>query len=315
MWCEHNSSIIDPELLERREFDIVFEHHYLGPLLPSDKEFIRDFTIERKESFEIAGIDFHYYRNDLYLLGDKYYNGFQLDLKEEPWNEHDPNAIAIYLLGHKLGYIRRDDTDDVWRIMNVYKRYWATLDCTCMGWERINISYLQSYHNTYTLPYQTDVILKTRYIYYGFKDIADFIKGNIGHSVTFFKSTEKNLVTIYTDMNSIMGYINDTFIANQYKKAEVAGFIDDVVIDEKACTFEIKLRFLMDKSVINKNYLNSYETLSKHLNQFSDAGTYSISLEELRKILPRKSSRSISAYDPLVKYLKDYHGITLQIER
>lgn len=313
MWREHNPNIIDPELLERREFDIVFEHHYLGPLLPSNKEFIRDFTIERKESFEISGINFHYYRDSLYLLGDKYYDGARLDLKEEPWNEYDPNAIAIYLYGSKLGYIGRDDTGDVWHIMHVYKQYWATLDCSCEGWERINISYLQSYHNTYTLPYQADVILKIRYIYYGFEDIANFIKGNIGHSVTFFKSLEKNLVTIYTDMNSIMGYIDDSFIANQYKKTEVAGFIEDVVIDEKACTIEIKLRFLMEKSNINKNYLNSYEALSKHFDHFSDAGTYRISLADLAKILPRKSSRSISAYEPLVKYLKEYHAITLQI--
>lgn len=314
MWHEHNSSIINADLLEEREINIVFEHHYLGPLLPSNKEFKRDFAIERKDSFEIAGINFHYYRNDLYLLGDKHYNGFQLDLKEEPWNEYDPNAIAIYLLGHKLGYIGRDDTGDVWRIMNVYKRYWATLDCTCMGWERINISYLQSYHNTYTLPYQTDVILKGKYLRYDFREAADFIKGNIGHSVTFYKSTENNLVAIYTDMHSVMGYIDDSFIANQYKKTEVAGFVEDVIVDEKSWTIEVKLRFLMEKSNINKNYLNSYEALSKYFDQFSDAGTYRISLADLAKLLPRKSSRSISAYEPLVKYLKDYHAIQLIIE-
>ena len=198
--------------------------------------------------------------------------------------------------------------------MHVYKQYRATLDCSCEGWERINISYLQSYHNTYTLPYQTDVILRTRYIYYGFKDIAEFIKGNIGHSVTFFKSPEKNLVTIYTDMNSVMGYIDDLFLVNQYKKTEVAGFIEDVVIDEKACTIEIKLRFLMEKSYINKNYLNSYEALSKYFDQFADVGTYHISLADLTKLLPRKSSRSISTYGPLVKYLKEYHAINLLIE-
>ena len=64
---------------------------------------------------------------------------------------------------------------------------------------------------------------------------------------------------------------------------------------------------------IYKNYLNSYQTLSKHFNQFSDAGTYHISLSDLVKVLPRKSSRSISTYAPLVKYLKEYHAITLQI--
>ena len=45
---------------------------------------------------------------------------------------------------------------------------------------------------------------------------------------------------------------------------------------------------------------------------FYDAGTYSISLADLVKVLPRKT-RSFSAYEPLVKYLKEYHAITLNI--
>ena len=314
MWYEQDSSIINARPLENRKMKIVFEHHYLGPLLPSDKEFKRDFTIERRRSFEIAGINKHSYRDNLYLLGDKYYDGAHLDLKAEPWNEYDPNAIAIYLYGRKLGYIERDNTDDVSYIMTFSNRYWATLDCSCMGWERIKISYLQNFHNTYTLPYQTDVVLKAIYLRSNFQKTADFIKGNIGHSVTFYKSFEKNLIAIYTDMHSIMGYIDDSFIANQYQKTEVAGFVEDVIADEKSWTIEVKLRFLMNKSYINKNYLNSYQTLSRHFNQFSDAGTYRISLSDLVKVLPRKSSRSISAYEPLVKYLKEYHAIQLIIE-
>ena len=312
MWYEHDSSIINAELLECRKMDIVFEHHYLSPFSPSDKEFKRDFTIERRQSFEIAGINFHSYRDDLYLLGDKYYDGKTLDLKEEPWNEYDPNAIAIYLLGRKLGYIRRVDTDDVSYILNC-RRYWATLDCSCMGWERINISYLQHFYNTYTQPYQTDVVLKARNIPYDYQGTADFIKGNIGHSVTFYKSTENNLIAIYTDMHSIMGYIDDSFIANQYKKTEITGFVEDVVCDDKSWAIEVKLRFLMDKSYIKKNYLSSYLALSKFFGQFSDAGTYHISLADLIKAVPRKS-RSKSAYEPMVKYLKEYHAINLKIE-
>lgn len=314
MWHENNSSIINADLLEERELNIVFKHHYLGPLLPSNKEFKRDFAIERKESFEIAGINFHSYKDDLYIFGAEYYNGRSLDLKEEPWNEYDPNAIAIYLYGRKLGYIRRVDTGDVSDIMTFSSRYWATFDCSCLGLERINISYLQNFHDTYTLPFQTDVILKGKYLRYDFREAADFIKNNIGHLVTFYKFTENNLVAIYTDTHSIMGYIDDSFIANQYKKTDIAGFIEDVIVDEKSWTIEVKLRFLMKKSNINKNYLNSYEALSKYFNQFSDAGTYRISLEDLVKILPRKSSRTISVYDPLVKYLKEYHAIQLIIE-
>ena len=69
----------------------------------------------------------------------------------------------------------------------------------------------------------------------------------------------------------------------------------------------------MNKSVINKNYLKSYMSLEKFFGSFYDAGTYSIPLADLIKVAPRKS-RSISAYEPLVKYLKEYHAIQLIIE-
>jgi len=313
MWYEYNPSIINAKPLEDRKINIVFEHHYLSPLLPSDKVFKRDFTIERMASFLIAGIDFHSYKyNDLYLLGDKYYDGQWLDLKEEPWNEYDPNAIAIYLLGSKLGYVRRVDTDEVSYIMTACKRYQATLDCSFKGFEKFNLFSLHEFHDTYTLPYQTDIILRTRYSQHDYGEIVDFIKGHIGHSVTFWKSYENNLIAIYTDFHSIMGYIDDKFIANQYPKTKLAGFIEDVDYDDSSRLIEVKIRFLMDKSYINKNYLNSYQALSNYFDQFSDAGTYHISLKGLIKAVPRKS-RSLSAYEPLVKYLKEYHAITLNI--
>lgn len=114
-------------------------------------------------------------------------------------------------------------------------------------------------------------------------------------------------------MNSVIGYIDDAFIANQYWKIPIAGFIEDVASDEQSMKLEIKLRLLMEKSVINKNYLKSINALKKFFGSFYDAGTYSVSLADLIKVVPRKS-RSLSAYEPLVKYLKEYHAITLHID-
>lgn len=316
MWYEKDPSIINAKAIEGIETDIVFTHKYLQPITLSKRKFKRDFVVERKDSFDIAGIDFHYYRNDLYLLGDKYYNGQVLDLEYEPWNEYDPNAIVIRMLGRKLGYIRRYDTETVSWIMTCSKHYWATLDCSCMGFERVNISYLQEFHNTYTLPYQTDLILSTICSNEQYKRNSDFIKRNIGHTVTFDTFGvlyKKNQVAIRTDMNSVIGYIDDAFIANQYWRIPIAGFIEDVASDDQSMKLEIKLRLLMEKSVINKNYLKSIKALKKFFGSFYDAGTYSMSLVDLIKVVPRKS-RSLSAYEPLVKYLKEYHAITLHID-
>lgn len=314
MWYEKDPSIINANSIEGIETDIIFSHKYLQPITPSKRKFKRDFVVEREDSFDIAGISFHYYRNDLYLLGDKYYNGQTLDLEYEPWNEYDPNAIVIRMLGCKLGYIRRYDTEDVSWIMNRSKCYWATLDCSCMGFERVNISYLQEFHDTYTLPYQTDIILTVPHSVLTYGRYADFLMGNKGHAITFEESYENGLIALRTDMRSIIGYIDDTYILKLFRKGHhVAGFIEDVSCDGNTKTIEMKLRLLMEKSVVNNNYLKSYQALVKFFGSFYDAGTYRISLADLIKAVPRKS-HSISAYDPLVKYLRDYHAINLKIE-
>lgn len=310
MWFEKDPSIIRASTLENKHFHTVLDFRYLDVIKPSKRKFSRDFMIERKRSFEIVGIDYHY---DLFLdyniFGDRYYNGRILDLKFEPWNEYDPNAIAVYLNG-KLGYISRYDTEEVGNIMRYSKRYVAKFNNHgCPGDERVDIYSLQEFKDETVLSYQTDVILTAKSSSYGY---IKFIKGNVGHTVTFSFDYEEEKIAIMTDMDSVLGYFSDKFIQNQYWKTPIAGFIEEAKYNDELETIEIKMRLLMEKSVINKNYLKSYEGLEKFFGSFYDTGTYSISLADLKKAVPRKTDK-LSAYDPLVKYLKDYHAITLLI--
>ena len=290
--------------------DIFYEHKYLNPISPSKKEFKRDFVIEKKRSFDIVGIAFHSYRNSLLDI----YDGITLDLEYEPWNEYDPNAIAIRMAGSKLGYIRRYDTEEVSNIMTFSKHYWATFDYSCKFNERVNISFLQEIHDTCYLPFQTDVVLKATCSASKYEEYLELIKSNVGHSVKFCESYENNLIAILTDMQCIIGYIDDMFISKQSRKTHIAGYVEDVVSDDDSKQIEVRLRLLMEKSVINKNYLKSYQALGRFFRPFYDAGTYCISYADMLKVVPRKK-RSLSAYEPLVNYLKDYHAIQLIIEK
>lgn len=306
MWYENDPSIINAKFIENLDYGIVFKHRFLSPIMPSKRIVKRDFIIEKKRSCEIVGTEFHSYKE----VSTIQYNGKQLDLKFEPWNEYDSNAIAVKLLGRKLGYIRRCDTEYVGNIMTHSKCFFATLDRSWVGFERINISFLQEFKDKTTLPYQTDLVLTASCAPSVYKK---FIKGNVGHTVSFAYSYEKKKMAMLTDMNSTFGYIDDSFIEHQNPKTPIFGFVEDSIYDEDTRTAEVKLRLLMKKSVISKNYLKSYQALSKHFNQFSDAGTYTISLADLIKVVPRKA-RTLDAYEPLVKYLKEYHGIRLIIE-
>lgn len=55
----------------------------------------------------------------------------------------------------------------------------------------------------------------------------------------------------------------------------MVGFIKDVSIDEDNKQVEIKMRLLMEKSVVNKNYQKAYQALEKYFDSFNDAGSYS----------------------------------------
>ena len=314
MWYQEDPRIINAKVIENFDYGIIFNHRYLSPIMPSKRTVKRDFLIEKKRSFGIAGIDFHSYKDELWNSNSslKRYNGKVVCLEFEPWNEYDQDAIAVYLYGSKLGYIPRHQTEDVHDIITYSKRYIATFDRSIIGYEGVIITFLQEFKDETTLPYQTDLVLTASCAPSVYKK---FIKGNIGHTVTFAYSYEKKKMAMLTDMNSTLGYIDDSFIERQNQKTPIIGFEEDAKYDEDTRVAEVKLRLLMEKSVISKNYLKSYQALSKHFGQFYDAGVYCISLSDLVKVAPRKSSRSISAYEPLVKYLKEYHAIQLIIEQ
>jgi len=95
-------------------------------------------TSWKEETFKIAGVSFRQdalakigKKNPDYLLKDadlkkRYPTGYVYeyvyqplvpDLKAEPENEHDPNAIAVYAAGDKIGYIKKGSTSRVRNIM------------------------------------------------------------------------------------------------------------------------------------------------------------------------------------------------------
>ena len=345
---QHNDNPIyaDGSLLFERVFNVIYECQFLEPIHPSKRKFKRDFIVEHKLSFEIKGIDFHSWKSDLYMdfniHGEDYYNGMTLTLKPEPWNEYDENAIAVYMLGRKLGYIARHDTEEVSNIMLFSKNYTVCFKHECFGYEMCEITYLRGFNDTSTLPYQANVILKSSSINTKYDEYEEFINASVGHTIKFAPSfliddevstdddddsffydeaiyiTDEeedflnNYIALETDTQSTIGFIDNTFIKKQYAKTPIAGFIEKVHSDKKNERIEINVRLFMNKSVINKNYLKSYMSLEKYFGSFYDAGTYSIPFFDLIKVVPRKS-RSISAYEPLVNYLKDYHAITLLI--
>jgi len=51
----------------------------------------------------------------------------KLELKREPQNEYDHFAIALHFEKHKIGYIPRDKTEVIARLMDAGKNFFATI--------------------------------------------------------------------------------------------------------------------------------------------------------------------------------------------
>lgn len=55
--------------------------------------------------------------------------GAALDLKREPWNRHDPRAVAVYFRREKLGYLPRTDNGAVARWLDQGRALSARIAC------------------------------------------------------------------------------------------------------------------------------------------------------------------------------------------
>ena len=67
MWYQKNPKIINARNIEHRDYGIVFMHIYKGCVMPSERTVKRDFLIEKKRTYDIAGIAFHSYKDDLWI--------------------------------------------------------------------------------------------------------------------------------------------------------------------------------------------------------------------------------------------------------
>lgn len=126
---EHSSNVLDSFLRrlpprKRDDFNEYLERHrlpisvqvsdmallgYTNAKLPSDGFEIYADLSDARPPFEIV-IEVAGFRHQKIVSSEDIYIGDPISLKAEPENSHDKNAIAIFYIGSKIGYIDRAQT-------------------------------------------------------------------------------------------------------------------------------------------------------------------------------------------------------------
>lgn len=68
-------------------------------------------TADRHHTSYIAGVKFRPQAEQTHLAGLEV--GTAFDLKPEPTNQYDPNAVQVVHDGHHVGYVPRDLSEEV----------------------------------------------------------------------------------------------------------------------------------------------------------------------------------------------------------
>lgn len=96
-----------------KRFDVVGLYYYRDALEQIRKE-NSDWNKTAAQIFEKRG------RNAVKVYHYKY-PALNVDLRPEPDNEHDHNAVAVYVDNYVIGHIAREDCSEVQTILNKHK--------------------------------------------------------------------------------------------------------------------------------------------------------------------------------------------------
>lgn len=91
-------------------------------------------------SFNIAG--FQYWDGALAL--EKLHAGKKLKLVPEPENPYDPNAVALYCKGFKLGFVPREQNAELAQLLyfghnHVFEARVQQVAPDCKPWEQVRV--------------------------------------------------------------------------------------------------------------------------------------------------------------------------------
>ena len=275
-----------------------------------DSDIVISYTEILEEEFWVVGLRHHDYYDVLQEKAVGIKVGDELELVKEPNNPFDPNAIAVFLKGKCVGYISRDETEDVSELLSMSDKYHFS----------ISSEPFDTLHATLSVNAQVD-----RKIVYGnlaivqakanipieiFEKYTEYLKALIGHDF-ILRAGYGNQLEFEAKRHRFFGRLNSKYFnvrATQNGPLEGKLISFSITDDEQIqIVFEIACNDLKPRQCYEKQVLG----LSSFFKEFEMGKTYDISLKDLNEINGKRKTRS--QYEPFTKYLQEYYLINLTV--
>ena len=264
-----------------------------------------------EEEFWVVGLRHHDYYDSFQEKAVGIKVGDKLELVKEPNNPHDHNAIAVLFKGKCVGYISRDETEDVSELLSMSDKYLFSVSSE--PFDTLYATLSVNAHVDRKIGYSNHVVVRAIADIPGeiFEKYTEYLNALVGHDF-ILRAGYSNQMELEARRHRFFGRLNSKYFNVRAEqngplegKLNSFSITDDeqVIIEFEIAFDELKPRQCYEKHIIG---------LRSFFKEFERGKNYAISLRELNEINGKR--KTWSQYEPLIKYIQEYYQIKLVVQ-
>jgi hypothetical protein len=265
-----------------------------------------------EEEFMVVGLRHHDYYNQFTQIAEGISEGDNLELRNEPDNPVDNNAIAVYYKDKIVGYISKDETEDVHELMALNDDYRFYISSKPVDSFKAVFSTNARVNRSVKKKYHVNIVAEAE-LYMLTDEIIDrystYINALIGHDI-IFRPGYNNQMDVEASRHRFIGRLYSLYFNKRAEQGQIDGKIIRFNIKDDRIA-QIGLEIVYDEYEPRACYKKLVDGITVYFKELEIGKTYDISLEEINAIDGKK--KKSYQYTPFIKYLQDYYQIVLNI--
>lgn len=266
-----------------------------------------------EEEFWVVGLRYHEYYNHFTDEAEGLSIGDDLELRNEPDNPVDSNAIAVYFKDKLVGYISKSETEDVHELMSLNDNFHFFISSKPTDSFNAVLSTAVTVEKSIKRKYHFNVIAEADLSLLGDEKIgrySTYIDALMGHDI-IFRHGYNNQMDVEASRHRFIGTLNSLYFD---KRAEQGVPIEGKILNFRIIGREkarIELEIMLGEYEPRSCYKKLVEGIVNLFGELEYGNTYDVSLEEINKINGKKKKHE--QFIPFINYLRDYYNIFLNI--
>ena len=265
-----------------------------------------------EEEFMVVGLRHHDYYNQFTQIAEGISEGDNLELRNEPDNPVDNNAIAVYYKDKIVGYISKDETEDVHELMALNDEYRFFISSKPIDSFKAVFSTNAIVNRSVKKKYHVNVVAEAEL--YALTDeiighYSTYINALMSHDI-IFRPGYNNQMDVEASRHRFIGRLYSLYFNKRAEQGQIDGKIIRFNIKDDRIA-QIELEIVYNEYEPRECYKKLVDGITSHFKGLEIGKTYEISLEEINAIDGKK--KKSDQYAPFIKYLQDYYQINLNI--